>query len=425
MSNTKRSIEPIAPGRQFGRYTVGQRLARGGMGEVWLASAHGPGGFQKRVVIKTVLPDLVAKPGYVEMLVREASLSAQLDHQNIVQVFDLGCIGGLYYIAMEYLSGRTLAQILRRACAAGVRIPVPALVTMMAACCDGLEYAHARADADGKPLGLLHRDISPSNIMVTFAGRVALLDFGVATASRGRFASQGGQIKGKFHYLAPERVRGEPHDRRSDLYALGVVMYQCLTLRWPFRARNDYQLLREIANDEPPMPRDHAPWVAPGMERIVMRAMARSPEDRYPTAAALAADLREYARSTAQVMAGPELATYLCDLFAEEPEVRALGTPPTAVSPVLALEEEPVDAVDPVEPIETVENSDGIEIDFQGSEVAAEMDIGGADLFPEPTRMTAATGATDVFSGYGRRRRKRTLSGPAFFGVAMRERDKG
>ncbi len=389
------------------------------MGEVWLASAHGPGGFQKRVVIKTVLPDLVAKPGYVEMLVREASLAAQLDHQNIVQVFDLGCIGGLYYIAMEYLSGRTLAQILRRACAVGERIPVQALLTMMAACCDGLEYAHARTDADGKPLGLLHRDISPSNIMVTFAGRTALLDFGVATASRGRFASQGGQIKGKFHYLAPERVRGEPHDRRSDIYAIGVVMYQCLTLKWPFRARNDYQLLREIANDDPPMPRDHAPWVGPALERIVMRAMAKDPADRYPTAAALASELREHGRDTAQVMAAPELATYVCDLFAEEPEVRALGTPPTAVSPMLALEEEQV------EPVLGVENSDGIVIDFQGGDVeATEL---GADLFPEPTRATAAVGATttDIFSGYGRRRRKRTMSGPAFFGVAMRERDKG
>jgi serine/threonine-protein kinase len=409
LSNITGTIESFTPGQEFGRYVVEARLARGGMGEVWLASAHGPGGFQKRVVIKTVLPDLVAKPGYVEMLVREASLAAQLDHQNIVQVFDLGCVGGLYYIAMEYLSGRTLAQVLRHAHAEGLRVPVPALLSMMAASCDGLEYAHARTDADGRPLGLLHRDISPSNIMVTFAGRVALLDFGVATAARGRFASRGGQIKGKFHYLAPERVRGEPHDRRSDIYAIGVVMYQCLTLRWPFRARNDYQLLREIANDLPPAPRDHAPWIDPELERIVMRAMAKDPDDRYPTAAALASDLREHGLSTGQQMAGPELAAYLCDLFADEPEAH--------VSSGAVVEDQEDDRDDDIEIVFHAGETDQTAEESPRRTVAA-----GSDIFPESTR-AAPRLAADVFGAYGRRPRKRTRSGPAFFGIAARERD--
>lgn len=423
MSNITGIIDSFTPGQQFGRYVVESRLARGGMGEVWLASAHGPGGFQKRVVIKTVLPDLVAKPGYVEMLVREASLAAQLDHQNIVQVFDLGCIGGLYYIAMEYLSGRTLAQILRRSHAQGERVPVPALLSMMAASCDGLEYAHAKSDAEGRPLGLLHRDISPSNIMLTFAGRVALLDFGVATASHGRFASRGGQIKGKFHYLAPERVRGEAHDRRSDIYAIGVVMYQCLTLRWPFRSRNDYQLLREIANEMPPAPRDHAPWIAPALERIVMRAMARDPEERHPTAAALASELRDFARGTNQVVAGPELAATMSELFSEEPEAQATGCVVTATEAEVEAEVKAEAAAD-----------DDIEIVFQPTDTAAEIPprtrplaVGSdilPDIFPEPTR-AAPLPVADVFGSYGRRPRRRTRSGPAFFGIATRGRDEG
>src|SRR5687768_12371298 len=140
----------LSPGTSFGRYVVESRLARGGMGEVWLATARGPGGFQKRVVIKTVLPDLMEKPAYVQMLVKEASLAARLDHPNIVHVFDLGCVGSLYYIAMEYLSGRSLAQMLRRSHDLGQRLPLRVLLTMIATSCDGLQYAHDYTDEDGQ-----------------------------------------------------------------------------------------------------------------------------------------------------------------------------------------------------------------------------------------------------------------------------------
>ena len=307
----------------FGRYLVDSLLARGGMGEVWLATAYGPGGFQKRVVIKTVLPDLMEKPGYVDMLVKEASLAARLNHPNIVQVFDLGCVGRLYYIAMEYLPGRTLAQMLRRAHQGRDRIPVPVLLSMMASCCDGLHYAHDLTDEQGRPLGMLHRDISPSNVMLTFAGRVSLLDFGVATA-RGRYQTQSGAIKGKFHYLAPERVRGEPHDCRSDIYSLGVVLYQCLTLRWPFRAPNDYELLRQIAHDTPPPPRNHNPLIPEALEQLVLRAMARDPADRPADAAAMGNELREYLRRNGQSPEPRELAGYLADLYPEAPEAASL-----------------------------------------------------------------------------------------------------
>jgi serine/threonine protein kinase len=293
------------------------------MGEVWLATARGPGGFQKRVVIKTVLPDLMEKPAYVQMLVKEASLAARLDHPNIVHVFDLGCVGSLYYIAMEYLSGRSLAQMLRRSHDLGQRLPLRVLLTMIANSCDGLQYAHDYTDEDGQKLGLLHRDISPSNIMLTFAGRVALLDFGVATATRGQYKTRSGTIKGKFHYLAPERVRGEVADPRSDIYSLGVVLYQCLTLRWPFRAQNEYELLRQIANDAPPPVRHYAPWVTARLEHIIMRAMANEAGTRHQDARDLASDLRDYLRSIGAVVEPSELSNCLAGLFPEAPEAMA------------------------------------------------------------------------------------------------------
>ena len=368
----------LSPGSSFGRYVVDSRLARGGMGEVWLATARGPGGFQKRVVIKTVLPDLVEKPGYVQMLVREASLAARLDHPNIVHVFDLGCVGGMYYIAMEYLSGRSLAQMLRRSHDLGQRLPLRVLLTMIAISCDGLQYAHDYADDDGRPLGMLHRDLSPSNIMLTFAGRVALLDFGVATAAHGQYKTRSGTIKGKFHYLAPERVRGEPSDRRSDIYSLGVVLYQCLTLRWPFRAQNEYELLRQIAHDTPPPVRHYAPWVTARLEQIILRAMANEASTRQQQARDLAADLRDYLRAIGAVVEPSELVNCLAGLYPEAPEVMARRL-------VAAPLSRPDDAGPGLD--------DGIEIIFQPSEASEASQQGEPTELDQPDPVVLGAGS--------------------------------
>ncbi len=393
-----------------------------------MATALGPGGFRKRVVIKTILPALAEKAGYVEMLVKEASLAARLNHPNIVQVFDLGCVGGLYYIAMEYLSGRSLAQMLRRSSQMSERLSIPVLVSMFAAACDGLAYAHAQVDDDGSPLGILHRDISPSNLMLTFNGRVAVLDFGVATASRGRFQTRSGQIKGKFHYLAPERVRGEDHDRRSDIYSLGVVLYQCLTLKWPFRARGDYELLRQIANESAPPPSAHVQGLPAELERIVVRAMARNPVDRYADATEMATDLRAFAQTSSGAPDASELAAYLARLFPDGADIaRKSDANPQPLGPV-SMEDDDIEIVLASEVAEASESATALESEqprapsAAGSAPIPPAQVDGTrdmDIFPEPTRVLPRVGA-DVFGGYARSGgRRRTRSGPAFFGVGL------
>jgi len=413
----------LAPGTSFGRYVVESRLAAGGMGEVWLATARGPAGFQKRVVIKTVLPELVEKPGYTQMLVREASLTSQLDHPNIVHVFDLGCVDGVNYIAMEYLAGRSLAQMLRRAQEAHHHLPVPVVLAMAASSCDGLQYAHDYIDDSGQALGLLHRDISPSNIMLTFTGRVALLDFGVATAATEPYKTRSGALKGKFHYLAPERIRGETTDRRSDIYSLGVVLYQCLALRWPFHARNDFELLQKIVHQAPLPLRHYAPWIPSQLEDIVLHAMAGQPDDRYAEAGDLGQALRHYLRGLGGMTPPVELSGYLAGLFPEAPEIqgRSNRTPLPVIpmaSVVKPLPEQSQESVD----IVVIEAGSSVSTDVEAEPVLGAAptptptpapalarpaarswprEDGSADIFPEPTRLVTPVGdGVDLFDGY-------------------------
>lgn len=297
---------------------------------MWLAVASGPGNFEKRVVIKTVLPELSEKPGYVDMLVNEASLAARLNHPNIIQVFDLGCIDGIYFIAMEYLPGKTLAQILKRTVP---QTPEWMALSVMAACCDGLHYAHELCDDSGKPLGLLHRDISPGNIMVTFTGRVAVLDFGIAVANRGE-QTMSGTLKGKYHYMAPERIAGEPADRKSDVYSLGVILYLLLTGARPFAADGEYELLRSIIAGRAAPVRSRAPWISPNLEAIVSRAIMRDPSRRYASCQQLASDLRAHLRTWGNVREPRELGAYLGELFPDAADLPSGLTPrPPAMPP--------------------------------------------------------------------------------------------
>lgn len=289
------------------------------MADVWFATAYGLGRFRKRVVIKTIRPHLARDPDYIAMLINEASLAAQLTHPNIVPVFDLGCADGVYFIAMEYLPGRTMAQVLSRVRKSGDQVPTWLVLSVLASCCDGLQYAHDRTDPQGRPLGLLHHDLSPSNIMLSFNGNISILDFGVACATR----LEGHRTRvapGKYHYMAPERVLGQPADRRSDLYSLGVVMYQLLTQARPFDAPTVEELLHRIVSEPAPRPREMLPNLPDEIEYVVCRSMARQVDDRYPDAHAMGAALRRCLRSFGEIHEPSARARYLRLLYPEARE---------------------------------------------------------------------------------------------------------
>lgn len=303
----------LRPGEALGRYTLLERLARGGMGEVWLASARGSLGFEKRLVLKTILPERSNTRLYVELFAREARLSARLSHPNLVEVFDFGEDDGVFYLAMEYLRGRSLSQALGAARRRGVRLPPWFALQVIADCCRGLDYAHRRT-------GIIHCDLSPGNLMVEYAGLAKIVDFGVAfeRGKRGR----DDQLKGKLAYMAPERIRDHACDRRSDVYSLGVILYLLFTGHLPFPHRDDRELAAAIISGGAKPPGRIRP-IAGDIETIITTAMARRPAQRYPSAAALGAAidavLARYKRPSLQL----DVATYLGSLFPEDRELPA------------------------------------------------------------------------------------------------------
>jgi serine/threonine protein kinase len=321
----------LVANRRLGRYVVHERLAHGGMGEVWRASVDGPGGFLKQVVLKTVRADLAARRALVDMLIREAALAARLSHPNIVTVFDLDCIDGIYFFAMEFVPGHTLAELLRQAEGRGTALPPWFVATVAAACCDGLQYAHDLTDERGAPLGLVHRDLSLNNVMVAATGNVTLLDFGIATASARGVGTREGRdlLMGKFQYMPPEVVRGLPSDRRNDIYGLGVVMLIALSGAMPYRARDDADLLQQIVAGPPRDLGRRCARMPPELARVVARAMDHDADQRHPETAVIAAELREYLhRAGTPPPTAEDVARFVVDLFTPEtaPIELACGT---------------------------------------------------------------------------------------------------
>jgi serine/threonine protein kinase len=323
----------VEAGDKLGKYQILSRLARGGMAEVWLARFQGVGGFEKDVVLKTILPDLSEDPDFVRMFINEALLAANLNHPNIVQIFDLGCLEGMYFIAMEYVPGKSLRQIARRLRSQSELLPPWFLLRVVVAVCDGLQYAHDYRDTDGQPLHLVHRDISPENILVSFTGTVKILDFGIAKATTEASLTRAGMLKGKYSYISPEQVRGLPASPRSDLYAVGVVLYELLSGARPFVATGDLELLRQVVEGKPAPLAEIAPWVPVELHPIVSRALANDPGNRYAEASDLSGDLLAYLQASHSVQRQRDLVVYLAGLFADEPGVpsdvlRSLGSAP-------------------------------------------------------------------------------------------------
>jgi serine/threonine protein kinase len=299
------------------------------MAEVWLARATGAKGFQKTVVVKTILPHLADDPDFMNMFVNEALLASVLDHPNIVQIFDLGQIGERYYIAMEYIVGRTLRQVQRVLRKQHKVMPIWFVLRVAIAVCDALDYAHTKRGDDGALLGFVHRDITPENIMISFTGVTKVVDFGIAKATAGAAITQGGKIKGKLSYLAPEQIL--PHtksrvDGRTDIYALGIVLYEMLTGVRPFRAANDIALLLKIPKEIPTPPCEIARWVPQRLSAIVMRALEKKMDARYQTAKEMGAEIESYLTSVGMYPAERQIGEYMTKLFSEESRAQAERT---------------------------------------------------------------------------------------------------
>jgi hypothetical protein len=316
---------------RLGSFEIIRKLARGGMAEIFLARTRGPSGFEKLVVLKKILPKYAGKRRFVQLFLEEAKLAAGLDHPNIAQVYDIGMVDGSYFFTMEYLHGQDLRSILHRAWRTGERIPIENAVQIARNVASALHFAHEKRGSDGALLGIVHRDVSPSNVIVTYEGATKLLDFGVAKTTTSTVKTRTGALKGKVSYMSPEQARGAPIDRRSDIFSLGVVLWETVTVQRLFRGENDLATLQLIINQPPKRPTALRPDCPQELERIVLRALAQDPADRYPTAEHLVTELEELAREHKLKQSSSALSATVAQLFGAElaawREARAAGVP--------------------------------------------------------------------------------------------------
>ena len=323
-------ILSVPPGRKFGPFVLVRKLAESGMAEVFLAKRVGPGGFERNVVIKRMLRHLSALEDFVDMFQDEASLAARLSHPNIIHIEEPGFADGYYYICMEYLAGEDFSTVLRRAAQEKRPVPLPVVLRVLVDAAHGLHHAHEFCDERGQPLGVVHRDVSPSNLFLSYQGQVKVLDFGIAKAeSRDRHTTHG-VVKGKYSYMAPEQARGEAVDRRADVFSLGVSLYEALTQVRPFQRDHALAVLNAVLAGEVTPPRELRPELPPELETIVLRAMSADPARRHPTAAAFAEELEGCAEAYAPLASSAQVGAYLRATFGEERVLRRSRIPTLA-----------------------------------------------------------------------------------------------
>ena len=319
---------------KFGRYELLSRVSVGGMAEVYRGRVSGAAGFEKIVAIKRILPQLSDDQEFIGMFIDEAKISANLNHSNIGQVFEFGRIEDRYFIAMEFIHGRDVRAIQSHFRSQGELMPIPMAIRIVLEVCNALEYAHSKRDTDGEPLNIVHRDVSPQNILISFEGAVKLIDFGIAKALSRSNATATGSLKGKFDYMSPEQVEGESVDHRSDLFALGTVLWELVAGRQLFRGDNELATLEHVRKAEIELPSSLNPSVPRALEQIIIRALSKDRERRYQRAEEMHEELERFAQSHRMTFSTKQLSRWMKATFSQEQ--RGLKSVPTVADDSLS-----------------------------------------------------------------------------------------
>ncbi|MGZ3446971.1 MAG: serine/threonine protein kinase, partial [Myxococcaceae bacterium] len=304
----------------FGRYLLLDRINIGGMAEVWRGKVFGAGGFERLVAIKRILPNIAEDEEFISMFQDEAKISVQLTHANICQIYELNRLGPSLFIAMEYVPGKDLRSIFERARKKGEPPPVPLVCYVIGKLCEGLDYAHRKKDPSSRDLNVVHRDVSPQNVLISFEGEVKVIDFGIAKAAGKVTKTQAGILKGKFGYMSPEQIRGLPLDRRSDVFSIGVCLYELLTGERLFVGESDFQVLEKVRKAEVLPPSTYNRKIPEALERIVLKALAKDPQDRFQYGSELADELQRFLITSDSIFSRKDLMQYMKSTFAEEVE---------------------------------------------------------------------------------------------------------
>ena len=310
-------------GTQVGRYTVVRHLASGGMAELFIAKQEAMGGFEKQVVLKLLQPRYAENPRVVSMFLDEARLAAKLNHPSIVHLYDVADEGGMKYIAMEYIHGETVADIVKRGLAVKNYLPLEHAVHIVRQTAAGLAYAHERHEPDGHVLRIVHRDVSPTNILVSYEGQTKIVDFGIARA-QDELREESGTRPGKASYMSPEQVRGEPADYRSDIFSLGIILYELTLCQRLYRGAPEL-IMRKIVDDMVTPPTAINRDFPPTLELIVMKALEKRPEDRYQKAEDMSHDLEEFLEESGLRSGNRRVSNYMQELFAADASASESG----------------------------------------------------------------------------------------------------
>ncbi len=302
---------------KFGKYVLLDKVATGGMAELFRAKLTGAGGFEKLIAIKKILQHLNDEEKLVTSFVDEAKLAAFLHHPNIVQIYDFGCMDNIYYIAMEYLAGKDLRYTIKKADEKNAPIKLDIILYIIMRLCDGIDYAHTLKDFSGNPLNIIHRDIGPQNLIITYDGQVKIIDFGIAKAATQTTNTQAGTIKGKVAYMSPEQASGSVVDHRSDIYSIGIIMYELLTGAKMYKG-DTFEALAKARNADFKPVSDFNPDLSEKLLYIINKALTKKTDARYQSAHELYVDIEQFMMENDFRVSQRDLAGYMKDLFAEE-----------------------------------------------------------------------------------------------------------